>query len=208
MKKIILIILCVAIISGGYFYFLNKDRVVIQQDEAIDTVPTQAIKNTKVVRVGDMVVDVPKGLEIQKDSENHYSILIEGQYKEYPETQESVKNHAIRITYGKDWNEESLSLQEWFDLNGPQTQKTSKTSLYDNYKTINNILIVESLYPRISFTDYYDSIENYLLNKKDVYKITFNKQSKETELNFEEQSSIQNYEKIVDQIIQSIRFVE
>jgi hypothetical protein len=217
MKKIILIILCAAIIGGGYFYFLNKDKVAIQQDEAIDTVPAQAIKNTKEVRVGDMVLDVPEEVDIIKTNRYSLSLEIPGLYADYNRldgnTRTQVNHNLVMFSFYEDTNLENKSAEGWF-ISGnskepgiiidiPNDEFSIIVGSFDAYKTV---------YSSGDFLDtkYYDRHIVYISNKTDIYEV-WNYAKPEirySKLTKEEQESIDNYEKVVNQIIQSIRFVE
>lgn len=216
MKKIILIVISVLIIGGGYMYFLNKEIHTTPQSKVIDTVSVEQTKNTKEVRVGDMVMDAPQELEIIKSNRFALTFKVSGVYAENTETDSKIQKQGnyLSFSFYENANLEKKSSEEWFAtesskeanivIDQPDDEFSVKVANLDAYKTIHN--------SSSDFVDtgYYSREQIYVTNKTDIYEIIYyTKRNPEyAKLTPEEQSSIQTYEKVADQIIQSIRFVE
>jgi len=215
MKKVIIILVFIKILGLGYFYFFNKANVAIQQEEVIDTIPIKEVKQTKEVRVGNMVIDVPAELEIIKDTDNRITLKIPGTFSETIDVNKNIKNNDKELIFYwyKDDNLERYSLEEWSMYKGPQQYKWSQIADEEKYIKISSISAYLTQYlAREEGADfeYYNREQTYLSNKTDIYEI-WNYRKSETQypkLTKKEQESIDNYEKIVDEIIGSIRFVE
>ncbi len=219
MKKVItILVLILAIaVSGFYIYldFSNKkeDLEIVKKDEVKkEIVP---IVNNKEVKLGNMIIDIPASLEIEELKDKNISINIIGKYVVDESINEVTdeKYKMISFFYRKNDNPNKTSLKEWSDYNGPQVEKNSHIPLDEKYIKINKLDAYLTLYGRPDYasdTKYYNREQTYLSNKTDIYEIRNYRQADEKEIKLtpEEEKSIQNYEKIVDEIIKSIRFVD
>lgn len=219
MKQRTLIIVLAVVVAFGIFYFMKQNKM-----EELNAPLSQNNSQQKVtqpdemkdVQIGDMIFSVPKELEVKNDDKNHETIFLPGTFisgKDLSGENTHDNKLPIFITYHTNDNEKYLSLSEWFKFNGPQTEKTSATSWYDMEKVIGTISYFESLYkaPTSMYqSDYYDVVLDYFKNKTDIYTVTSYKMPTNpgTSLTPDEQKSIENYEKIVNQIIESIYFVK
>ena len=212
MKKVVLILLCVIIVGLVYFYLLNKNKEIIHQEEIVIMTPT---KETKEVKVGNLVLNIPEELEIIKSNRYALSIKIPGVYAEKNEVDSRIqkKYNYLIFSFYENTNLDRKSAQEWFlsesskeagiVIDPPDNEFILKVGNFDAYKTIHGSL------NEFVDTTYYNREQTYIPNKTDIYEIVSYRKAdtKEIQLTPEEQKSIENYEKIVDQIIQSIRFV-
>jgi hypothetical protein len=215
MKKSILIVVLLLVVIFGVYYFVKQNEIkdlVISTQQNNSLTKELSKDNIREVRIGDLVFDLLKDIKVE-ENQNSLTIEVIGKYIEKSQINDSQTNFPILILYNQEYNEKSLELQDWFNENGPQTGKTSASSFFDKEKKIGNIYYLESFYKAPSQmyrSEYYDVVIDYFKDKKDIYTIVSyrNPNNPEKSLTPEEQKSIENYEKIVNQIIQSIRFVE
>ncbi len=213
MKKVItILVLILAIAVSGFYIYLDfpnkkEDVEIVKKDEVKkEIVP---IVKTKEVKLGDMVLNISENLEINNVNDS-LVLKFKGSFKNV-----DIKDNSLffYLNYSKDSVLMNSSLEDWFDQNGPQTEKTSASSLYDEEKKVNNLSYIESLYEAPTSrmaSSFYNVKVLYFKNKSDIYEITYFNKSNNPKISLtpEEEKSIQNYEKIVDEIIKSIRFVD
>ncbi len=218
MKKSILIVVLLLVVIFGIYYFVKQNEI---RDSVINTQqnnsPTKEVSkdNVKEIRIGDLVLDIPKDLEIELLQDRSISVKIPGVYAETINVNKrtQIQEKEILIYVYKDDNKNQLSLKQWVDNNGPQSYKHSSIPEKEQYIKVNNLDAYLTVYlarETGSDFDYYNREKTYLAHQDDIYDI-WNYRKSLTQyysLTPEEQKSIENYEKIVNQIIQSIRFVE
>lgn len=222
MKKIFTILVSVLIIAMSGFYIYSKKLLlqnkegeknqITKQEEIKKEVMQEA--QTKEIKLGDMVLSIPESLIIEDLTEKNITVNIPGIFAENNELDQKiqVKQKRFMLFFDKNSNKDKLSLKDWSDNYGPQTEPHSQIAINEKYIKINNFDAYLTLYsyPRYVYDiEYYDREQTYLSNKTDIYEIRNYRRAdpKNIFLTPEEIKSIENYEKIVDQIIKSIRFV-
>ncbi len=217
MKKALIAIvsICVIILSG-YYIVLNANRSTKNQDIQIENKSTQdkptKQKDTKEVKIGDIIMNVPTSTEVNFENNKMY-ISIKGIYAEdgdsFKRTQ--VDSKDLKISYFKDDNKEKLTTQEWFDGSEEQNFRWRDIPGDEKYININNnnMYLLRYFSPAVSSDlKYYDKERGYISKNTDIYEIVNYRKSDSPDIKLspEETDSIKNYEKIVDEIINSIRF--
>ncbi len=215
MKKVItILVLILAIAVSGFYIYLDfsnkKEEVeIVKQDEVKKEI--FPIVKTKEVKIGDMVLNIPENLEVFNENGTYFRI--NGSFKNLNDDTKVSNFLSMGVDYKNNLNDKNLLIKDWFYENGPQTQKHAKIPDFEKSSKINTIdsYLVRYLAPQDGFglsTYTKDSI--YISYKKNIYEIWNYRRtdSKDVYLTPEEIESIENYEKIVDEIIKSIRFVE
>ncbi len=200
------------------FYFFTKQKKIVEAPINTQQDSSQSNKvaniDTKEFKLDNMVLNIPKDLEVSMLNNNSLSIKIPGVYAENNDAFKKIqiKNKSIEFFYYKNDNNENKSLKEWFMYKGPQSEKGAQIAIEEKYIKLNTFDAYLTIYgvPDYTFdTKYYNREQTYLSNKTDIYEILNYRMANvnEVKLTPDELKSIQNYEKIVDQIIQSIHFV-
>lgn len=222
MKKLLIVLGIILVLAGILFYvqYMQMSRTV--QPVFVPQIQTQETQKVtdeiildKEIKIGDMLLVVPTDLK-QSAEMNMTTFEISGAFKGLTEDKSPKEflSQSMRIFYNKNAKTGYVGIQEWFDNEGPQTKPTATFPDATQKKVSpSGIEYLESVYVAptgIYNTNYYDVVMYYFGNKDDIYRIVFYKESenKDIVLTVEQKESIKKYEKIVDQIIQSIHFVK
>lgn len=214
----IIILISLIVVVAGYFYFFKKDAAnVLQQETKSISIRDQV----KEGRLKNLVFNYPEDSEINEDS---FSILglginlgIKYHSVDLNLNEKYTKNTTpIHFYVSKNESPKDFSLEEWLDENASYKDKGSPYSPIRSYPTTvgdnNAIVLISHTAPQVN-GGFYDIKTFYIFHKDDVYEIETYIQpqverSTELTLSEKELENIKNYEKVVDEIIQSIRFVE
>lgn len=220
MKKVFLITLIIVVILLGY-HFIKKNRIdsLVVDNVQVKSDIMKVEEKMKDGKLGSMTFKYPEDAIITQDkfpffdlNINIFSVAVDG-YKE----NKYVKNYTpLNFYVSKNESPKNISMEEWLDLNAPYKDKGSP------YLPINSGVTKidgnNAIYMNYHVSDYriggfYDLKILYIFHNNYVYEIesyTISSliEERDLSLNEREKENLQNYEKIVDQIIQSIRFVD
>ena len=213
-KGTYLIAIIVVIILGGILiypknYFLAKEPI-----KKNNNVSNEINKNTEV-KFGNMIFSYPNYSLVTTNNLPVLNIVLKQSLAFISDNNlKSYDNNAeVHFFVSKNESPKNISLEEWLDQNAPYAGKTSAYSPVSTTETKINGLDAIYLVSHVSDNrtgGYYDLRTLYIFYKSDVYEIESYKLPQEPDpaLTSEDIKNIKEYEKTVDQIIQSIRFVE
>ena len=218
-KGLIILVLLLLIIAMAYSAFLYKNKGLLntkntEHGNIKNKIPPQV--NTKEARLGSMVLNYPQNAEIYVNNKLSVSINLIQKIKmlNFVIDKRYVSDSApFSVIFLKNENPDKLLIEKWFDQNNPEGDKQSPFSVISKEKLkINNL---ESLRVVFHVTDdraggYYNLNNIYISKGSDIYSTESFKLPQEPDpvLTVEDIKNIKDYEKTVDQIIQSIHFVE
>ncbi len=118
----------------------------------------------------------------------------------------------LGIIYEKNINKESLSINKWWEEFGPQNQHKAPYPLKNNLIKIKNNDAYYTLYSGSDGFgyDYYNLVIVYIPHGTDIYEVHGFKlpDNPSSDLTPEDVQAAKEYEKIFDQILQSIEFLD
>jgi hypothetical protein len=206
---IIASVLTLLILANSEIQIINAVTVKGIKSEIKSDKPLE----TKQVEIEDMVLNVGKRAEIS-ESKDQIILNIPGIYKGGAGTNYQTYEKEIIITVMKGLNEKKEPLDKWFSVFDPQDVWPSVEEYqYAKKQNINTNNFIKTLYTAptsLQNSNFYDVLVDYFAKDTDIYQIIYFHESedKEITLTVDQEKSIKNYEKIVDQILNSIHFVE
>jgi len=212
MKKGITIFILLVVIVCSYYYFLQK-KVEVNKGEQImikDKLASKAL--TKENKFGNMVFDYSTDDINTKEVDSELILLFNKLKFVQSIFPKKYYPASFSISVGKNTNNKKLSIEEWLDENSFENSRQAPSSYKRESVIISNTNASKRyFYPRNGFrSEYYETIILYIPYKNDVYEIDYYILPKELDPSFikEDIEQAKDYEKIVDEIIKSIRFVE
>ncbi len=226
MKKLLIVLGIILVLAGILFYvqYMQMSRTV--QPVFVPQVQTQETKKEadeivldKEKQIGNMVFGYGKFGEINNLKENslELNINIKSSALDTNTMQKVQKKYTpIYFSVFKNTSPKNLTTEEWLDKNAPYKDKQSpyspisvKDISIDGEKAISLISYVSpdfsgDLYNIQSIYIFYGD----MVYKIDSYVLPVEQVDSKFKLTDEEIKNIQAYEKIVEAIIQSIRFVK
>ncbi len=219
MKKVkILILLVLLVLAGGYFLLFKNKAVEIDlinnQNNLIKVNLTQTNFKNISFKFNESEVSLDKEIDnllrfyIQKESK------ILNRNEGYSSS--VSKTTPLNFFLNKNQNPENLSISKWFEENTPEQEKQSIYSALEeeevNIGGVTSYKVRYQAHPQLT-GGYYDLVTIYIPYKTDIYQIEYYSAPKgevdpSLALSEEEKKSIEEYEKIVGEIINSIRFEE
>ncbi len=221
MKKITLITIPALFIIVLVFYFYSqnsslKNKEVKQESEIKQN---QDLNKTKDKVFKNMVFSYPvEELIVQEEPSNFAlnlnipSVMV----NEYRGEKITVNKTPVYFNISKNDSPKDISMEEWLDQNAPYKDKgSSQLPISTKILKIKNndaILLFYKLSNDPTGYSVYNHRSLYIFHNGDVYQIDSLlapeiSEDSEFVLNEEETKNIKDYEKIVDEIIQSIHFV-
>jgi hypothetical protein len=218
MKKLFIILFLILVGVIIFLYFKNKEVVITQvfnnvkNEESI--IKEDVLKNQK--QIGDIIVNYPDNTQIFIDKINNLDLSLKinsFSFNESSNKKEKRDYSFLNFLYFKNENPERLTIEKWFEDNNPESEKQSPYSVISSEKI--NIDGREALKVYFYASDYisggyYNLMSIYIPNKTDIYEIQGYKLPSKPDpaLTEDDIKSAKEYEKIVDQIVQSIHFVK
>lgn len=214
MKKIIIIVIFLLIITLG-FYYLFLDKNSFQKSEHISSeININKIESdiTEGI-IGDLVFQYKPEVSLMENESDISLIFNNLQLIDSLSPKKYIQGSLV-VNRNENVNKEKLSIENWLEIDGNNFEydKQAPTSYKIEYKTIaNQKSSYHYFYPRIGFrSEYYDTVLVYIPYKTDIYELWYFKLPKDSNSEFTSPDikQINDYEKLVEEIIQSIRFVE
>jgi len=221
MKKITLITILALFIIVLVFYFYSQNSSLKNKEitQEFEIKQNQDLNKTKDKVFKNMVFSYPEeGVIVQEEPSNFIlnlnipSVVV----NEYRGEKITVNKIPVYFNISKNNSPKDISMEEWLDQNAPYKDKGSpQLPISTEIFTIKNndaIVLFYKLSNDPTGYSVYDHRSLYIFHNDDVYEIDSllaPEISEESDLvlNEEEAKNIKNYEKIVDEIIQSIHFI-
>ena len=219
-KYTILICLLIGVLYVGRSLY-KKEQMM--PDQSVPTIQannnvqqkTEVVSNTKK-QIGDLVFEYPQDTTFLKDDINYLNLNIK--IKSVGIDQESLKKYEqdyipVKLFYSKSQNPQNLPIEKWFDLNNPADEKQSPFEVLNSEKIkIGDTDVLKVIFSSAPYLTggYYNLQSVYITHNSDIYEIQSYSlpSTPDTALTPEDIKNIGDYQKSVDQIIQSIHFVK
>lgn len=216
MKKKILVIMAIIVIFWVGFYFYGKSLFFKENSHSSD-LALLSLVNMQITYPKKEVED----FDVKEYNEEEARVV----YAEIPFKNffflENYQNNnkklpgLLSIYVTKNANKDELSIDDWLAAEGNnlESDKQSPKSYKQENIEISNKKGVKNYFApvdgRVNFS-LYELITLYIPNKTDIYEINYYKLpiNPDPLLTPEYIKNAENYEKVTDEIIQSIRFVE
>ena len=204
-KYFILLIILTLLICLGFVFKWHFLKAKITESEKLG--------ETVALNIGNMTIKYPSFIKFKKYGETSYDFDTKKLFFNKDESG-SIKQDTyfpIKITYLSGVNSEKLSVKDWWNKEGPQNDRQAPSPDREESIIVNG---VESY--KTTFTSpipeyhsyYYDVVYLYIPNGSDIYKISGYQLpiNINPDLTPEEIKSAQEYEKILNQVINSFKF--
>ncbi|MEI6400175.1 MAG: hypothetical protein WCO58_01475 [bacterium] len=226
MKKLLIVLGIILVLAGVLFYvqYVQMSRAV--QPVFVPQVQNQETKKEseeivldKEKQIGNLVFNYSNNFEFLVDEKDTINLNLKIKSvgnDRFTGQKTSTEYTPVRFFFDKNENPKKLSIEKWFDINSPEFEKQSfYDSLAKESITIDGINAYKVRFQsNTQITGgYYDLISIYIPYGTDIYQIDsyavpLKQDDPSLALNDEDIKNTEAYEKIVDQIIQSIHFVK
>ena len=197
------LILLIIFVFLGIIYSVQKE--IYSKESNIDYATKDNLTSFSVYNFFKLNLQLPVNWEKR---EGEYSIMVNQIFKEAADGR--LKNLSLAVSYLKEENPEQITIKDLIQKNDfnssyQDVKETKNGNL--NFYTLYNYTVDQNL------IGYFQPIEMYLGYDTDVYRLDLYEIPDTTTLKIdgfseEDIKLAQEYEKIVDEIIQSIHFVE
>lgn len=216
MKKIALLVPLIVVLLLVVTFVINRNINKIQEPKVNNSSQEELIKTFKGKFVS---FKYPENFNVFVD--NYDNIFINPKFKNTYPFEYVLKIHEFNSDNYKD-SDKKLPIEIWFNYYALDTERGApnpdenmsyKFKLAGIYDAFYTIYVSEKVYFRSEFYEHYSPVFIYINNNQGrVFEVNTQKidsdSSVSKQYSLEEIAQAKQYEKIVDEIIQSIRFVE
>lgn len=220
MKKIInflvyLVLITIIISTFLYCYFsifkTNKETIIFNP-KVKELNQKENYPYNEKLKTGDLIFNFYPNIEINENKENYLSISLPYRFKE--DENNYIDKTSLEFIFSKNNNLEKLSIEKWFKELDIENQRHTPYMILKEEKFFNSMGV--EIYKVVFYSSgllgsyYYNPVIFYISNKTEVYEIDSYELPDRLDPSFssEDIKQAKDYEKAVNEIIQSIRFAQ
>lgn len=170
-------------------------------------------KHFLVGKIGNLNLIYPDNTKINFPESDYMTLTVTQNFLSHSENEIiRDKNFPISIIKIKDLNSKKLSIQDWWEKDGPENEPHANIPEKEEVININGVEGYKATYytPMPGFSPYYIPVQIYFTYGTDIYEIRGYQlpENPDPALTPGDIKAAQEYEKIFNQMLQSIHFTD